>query len=641
MNTNRSPLVSIIIPFYNHNHFIKQTLDSIKEDTYENKEIIIINDGSPNPDDNNIVKWINSNQDIQVRYIKRENKGLTKTLNELIDIANGDYILLCASDDYLINNTIETRVAILENRPDKMVLISDNIVVDNDSNITHQSNLFEYRAKGNKHNYFSDTGLKKEIINRWALAGPCFLAKKEVYSVIGKYDESLIVEDWDFFLRAVAKDLVMFFDEKVSAYRIHGENTILNPHVSTRMYQDQLSVAKKNIQLFKFPHNLYLFRRYIKFYIKLRKISKSFPYNSTLWAHYDKFKRSGCKTNKAILKSLFFMLFLYKKNAKTTTNIRKLLITRYDRIGDMVLTFPLIEILKRHNPQLQIDIYASDANCVLAQNNKHIDKVYVNTKHSKINAFMTLWRLRRNNYDLAIDMYENRLSNTIIRLNIINAKQTIGLDKYRKHGFSNQDLENFYTAIYGKDKTKHIIEKNLEVLDFFNITDKNYTGELFIPHEYEDFYTQYTDPSKKNIVLNTEGSEKERTLNIEQITEILQGLDLTCVNVILPATQKHYEFLKKNLTEQKLTIVKVFSIYQTISLIKNSDLVISPDTSIIHFASMLNKKIIGIYSANEPNFMANHPFSKDYKVVRATSEGNTITTFNTKEVIAYAQEFLQ
>jgi Glycosyltransferases involved in cell wall biogenesis len=105
MNTNKLPLVSILIPFYNHNHFIKQTLDSIKEDTYENKEIIIINDGSSNPEDSNITNWMQQHPEIQTTYIKRENRGVTKTLNELIRMANGDYILPCASDDYFIENT--------------------------------------------------------------------------------------------------------------------------------------------------------------------------------------------------------------------------------------------------------------------------------------------------------------------------------------------------------------------------------------------------------------------------------------------------------------------------------------------------------------------------------------------------------
>ena len=258
MNISNFPLVSIIIPFYNHNHFIKQTLDSILQDTYPNKAIVIINDGSSDPDDSNILKWLQENSSsIETTYIKRENKGLTKTLNELIGLAKGKYICLCASDDYLINNTLTKRVEILENQPNKKVLISDNIVIDDASNILYNSNLFEMR-KGRKSNYYSDFGLKYELIKRWGLSGACFIANKDIYGIIGKYDESLTVEDWDFFLRAVAKNLIVFYDEKVSAYRLHQNSTNKNPDQQKRMTLDLASTAKNNIKNFKSPYFKYL-----------------------------------------------------------------------------------------------------------------------------------------------------------------------------------------------------------------------------------------------------------------------------------------------------------------------------------------------------------------------------------------------
>lgn len=289
------PLVSIIIPYYNHNHFITKTLDSIVEDTYPNKEIVIINDGSSNPDDSNILQWIhNFQQQIQIRYIKRGNKGLTKTLNELVSLSDGKYIVVCASDDYLINDTITRRVKILENDPKKLLLVSDNIVVNNDGELISNSNLFEYR-KGIKKDYFSDNGLKKSIISKWGMAGACYIANKKIYKEIGPYDENLIVEDWDFILRAVSKNLILYYDERVSAYRTHEDNTCKNPNVSLKMYENQTFVARKYISSFDFPHNILLFRRYLKYAIKLKKMKQEFPYNLWIWQFYKKKKEALAK----------------------------------------------------------------------------------------------------------------------------------------------------------------------------------------------------------------------------------------------------------------------------------------------------------------------------------------------------------
>lgn len=259
------PLVSFIIPYYNHKHFVTQTLNSILFDTYSNKEIIIINDGSTDTDDTPITSWIDQHQyDIPTRYIKRENKGLTKTLNELITLTKGKYIALIASDDYFINNTITRRVEILEKmHPKKLMLVSDATVVDNDDNLLFKSAMFEQR-KSPKKNYFSDKGLKKEIIKRWSIVGPtCFIAK-ELYEIVGKYDESLMIEDWDFYLRVVAKDLLLFHDEKVAAYRWHPNNTSQNRESEHKRNIELCLTMKRNIRHFSFPFNLLLWNRYRK-----------------------------------------------------------------------------------------------------------------------------------------------------------------------------------------------------------------------------------------------------------------------------------------------------------------------------------------------------------------------------------------
>lgn len=290
MHLNSKPLVSFLIPFYNHNHFIKFTLDSIIEDTYENKEIIIINDGSSNPDDSNIVSWIKEHKnEVSINYIKRENKGVTKTLNELIDLSKGKYLAVCASDDYFINNTISKRVELLEENPHKLLLLSDNLVIDDNGKELYSSNLFEYRNK-NKANYLNDKKLKHEVISNWGIAGACYLINKELFSKVDNFDESLIVEDWDFFLRVVAKELILFYDERVSAYRLHDTNTINNPKVALTMHENQAFVAKKNLHLFSFPYNLYLYRRYLKYKIKVRKMKELFPYNLSVYKNYKEKK---------------------------------------------------------------------------------------------------------------------------------------------------------------------------------------------------------------------------------------------------------------------------------------------------------------------------------------------------------------
>jgi glycosyltransferase involved in cell wall biosynthesis len=247
-------------------------------DSYPNKEIIIINDGSSNKDDSNITNWIEKHKDkIDIKYISRKNVGLTKTLNELISLSNGKYIVLCASDDYLINDTVTKRVELLQQNPDKLMVLSDAIVVDNNDKKIMDSSMSElYTA--NKENYKTDDGLKYEIITNWSIAGATHLIDKKLYEEIGLYNKNLIVEDWDFFLRAVAKDYILFYDEKVSAYRQHDTNLSSNPKKALRMHEDLYNSALKHLNLFDEKYKKLLLEK-IEFYkeqIKHYKREQSF-----------------------------------------------------------------------------------------------------------------------------------------------------------------------------------------------------------------------------------------------------------------------------------------------------------------------------------------------------------------------------
>jgi alpha-1,3-rhamnosyltransferase len=225
VHMNNSPLVSIIIPSYNHQNYVTYTLNSIIKDTYANKEIVIINDGSTDDTNNVINSWIALNTSvIKITYINRENKGICATLNEAIGLANGKYILLVASDDALYGNTIAQRVDILEENEGngKLVLISDALIIDENNNIIGQSSMAI--NKGNKLKFKTDIGILEEMITNPSTVGPVAFINKSVYNKIGSYPEDLVCEDWFFYQRAASIKTIMFWDKTVALYRVHSKN---------------------------------------------------------------------------------------------------------------------------------------------------------------------------------------------------------------------------------------------------------------------------------------------------------------------------------------------------------------------------------------------------------------------------------
>lgn len=101
------PLISIILPTYNADKYLKSCIESIINQTYTNFELIIINDGSKDDTDN----VVNYYSDTRIRYLKNEiNIGLIKTLNKGIDCAKGEYIARMDADDIAISNWLENAI---------------------------------------------------------------------------------------------------------------------------------------------------------------------------------------------------------------------------------------------------------------------------------------------------------------------------------------------------------------------------------------------------------------------------------------------------------------------------------------------------------------------------------------------------
>lgn len=93
--------LSVIIPVYNTEKYIEKCLDSIASQTLKDLEIIIVNDGSKDNSDNVINQWIENNKDVNVKYLKKENGGLSDARNFGVENASGKYISFVDSDDYL------------------------------------------------------------------------------------------------------------------------------------------------------------------------------------------------------------------------------------------------------------------------------------------------------------------------------------------------------------------------------------------------------------------------------------------------------------------------------------------------------------------------------------------------------------
>ncbi|QWT18892.1 glycosyltransferase [Bacillus sp. NP157] len=252
---NTWPLVSVLIPAYNHEDFVERCLDSVLEDPYPSKEIVVIDDGSTDKTSERILAWIDRHgHEVAIEFAQHANKGITATLNELAARARGEFLRLGASDDYLLPGGLEAQVRYLQRHPGKGAVIGDSVVVDREGRRLHASGMTDLHG-ADKRLYASEPGIRRAVITRWAIGGPVALLRRSALETVARWTEGLRIDDWDLFLRLAARDALGFIDVPVCAYRLHGANLSKTRHRATRIVnlEESRQVAIRRIGLFDEP----------------------------------------------------------------------------------------------------------------------------------------------------------------------------------------------------------------------------------------------------------------------------------------------------------------------------------------------------------------------------------------------------
>lgn len=230
------PLVSVLIPLYNHESFVEFAIESVMEQTYNNIELIVINDGSTDNSDEVVQKLLVK---YSFQYFKQENKGLIFTIEKLRTLAKGKYISLLASDDAFVNNKIEILVNYLENNPQYSMVYSNMSFMDINNNI-----IGNIKDGGKEGFIFEDLLCGNFFINSLTT-----LLRKDIY-MLYEYEKGYI-EDLQMWLKISKEHQIGFVNQTLAKYRI-GNNSSLSNNIE-KMHQAENEIISKYFSEKIFP----------------------------------------------------------------------------------------------------------------------------------------------------------------------------------------------------------------------------------------------------------------------------------------------------------------------------------------------------------------------------------------------------
>jgi glycosyltransferase involved in cell wall biosynthesis len=212
------PKVSIIIPTYNRATYLQEAVASALDQTFNDTEIIVVDDGSTD-NTSEIVKKFPP----KVQYFRQDNQGVSAARNNGIRRANGKYVCFLDSDDMLMSDAIEKNVSFLDLHPDLGYSYGQVVKVD--------ENGQKMRLKKNRGASSTCVRTSNEQIQRLLFRGDIgilsALAKRSLVIEAGMFNTSMAVgEDIDLWLRLAQKYPVGYIAEPVGKVRMHPQNTL-------------------------------------------------------------------------------------------------------------------------------------------------------------------------------------------------------------------------------------------------------------------------------------------------------------------------------------------------------------------------------------------------------------------------------
>jgi len=236
-------LVSIVIPLYNAEPYIEETINSILEQTYKNIEIIIIDDESTD----NSYKIAKKYENKFIQVVTQKNSGPGAARNKGILLSKGQYIQFLDADDLLEKNKIKNQLEIFKKYGDDCFIFGK--VIEFKNNINDNSNITQYQDYYKS--YKNPLDLLKDYWQKGGMiATGSYIVSKELINISGKWNENWILnEDGEFVSRLISNSNKIIYDEKSITYYRKSNPNSLNSNRTLKHYQSQFESYKSYGQI--------------------------------------------------------------------------------------------------------------------------------------------------------------------------------------------------------------------------------------------------------------------------------------------------------------------------------------------------------------------------------------------------------
>ena len=309
-------------------------------------------------------------------------------------------------------------------------------------------------------------------------------------------------------------------------------------------------------------------------------------------------------------------------------SIKKILIVRLGKIGDVIVTSFVFEVLKKEYPQIELHLLTLESNKDVLKYNPCLTNVIYVKKN--IFLYLRISMLRYKSYDMILDFNDNPSTTSAIVFKCIKARVKAGYDFPKYH-----NSINFKISPLEKEHS-HIIER---MKNFLNQLGIAINEKLVKPYFYigtdemnkDSKELRFKSGGRQVIAINLSAGAKIRYWEIEKWTQLLKAIsNFQNDFIFLLLSTKEDLVMKDQLAilvgSEKCIEGNFSSIQHFAAYIKSSKLIITPDTSAVHIASAFSVPTLALYPNPDWNYISWQPYKVAHRSIKSATENiNGIT----------------
>jgi ADP-heptose:LPS heptosyltransferase len=325
------------------------------------------------------------------------------------------------------------------------------------------------------------------------------------------------------------------------------------------------------------------------------------------------------------------------------TDIRRVLLLRQDRIGDVIVSTPIIRALRRHMPDARIDMVLSTNNVAVRQAvEPYIDRIHVFRK-SLLHLLLLRRTLRRQRYDLVIDLMDNASSTSALLVSGAHAPFAIGIDKVNRGVYT-------HVVPLADQSRVHIVERIARLTWPLGISIEGEDLRLSFPLSNEQRSAAQIalarGRSERILAVNISGSDTHRMYPEEKMIDALRQIcdwchsrSLTDVGLRILSAPAHHEMAQRIGKACGASVIVPQKSYGAFSAcIAESDMLLTPDTSAVHVAAAHSIPSVVLFSQDARGLLPWTPYAAP--CWPCITDSGALEAIESSEVVHAVQQML-